>query len=316
MMANSIKGITMNINSVTRRQMLLGAVATLVSANVLAKDAAHAASVASSELAALERKSGGRLGVTILNTASGTQTGHRADERFAMCSTFKLPLAAVILREVDQSRLRLDQFVPFSKKDIVPHAPITSQHLAKGGMTVQALTHAAQLESDNVAANLLLSLIGGPAGFTSTLRTLGDTTTRLDRTEPSLNLVTPGEVRDTTTPAAMSQTIARMLTGTWLKPVSVDLLISWMIATETGTKRLRAGFPPDWRSGDKTGTGMAPNMADKYNDIAVAWPAGKAPVIVSAFYETAVAHGKMREEDEAVLASVGRIATQWSQQLM
>ena len=305
----------MDINAVTRRQVLLGAIATLFSASTLAKDAPKPSTIASSVLADLERKSGGRLGVTILDTATGMQTGHRADERFAMCSTFKLPLAAVILREADQGRLRLDQFVPFSKKDIVPHAPITSQHLAKGGMTEQALANAAQLTSDNVAANLLLSLIGGPAGFTSILRSLGDTTTRLDRTEPSMNLVTPGEVRDTTTPAAMCQTIARMLTGEWLKPASLDLLISWMIATETGSKRLRAGFPRDWRSGDKTGTGMAPNMADKYNDIAIVWPTGKAPVIVSAFYETAVAYGKMRDEDRAVLASVGRIATDWSRQL-
>ncbi len=179
-------------------------------------------------------------------------------------------------------------------------------------MTVEALAGAAQLESDNTAANLLLSLLGGPAGFTSALRRLGDTTTRLDRTEPSMNLVTPGEVRDTTTPAAMSQTIAHMLTGRWLKPASLELLISWMIATETGSKRLRAGFPKDWRSGDKTGTGLAPNMGDKYNDIAIVWPTGKAAVIVSAFYETAVAHGKMRDEDQAVLAEVGQIAAQWS----
>jgi beta-lactamase class A len=305
----------MDINSITRRHVLLGAVSVVLTANAFSKDAPKSSRDTASALAELERKSGGRLGVTMLDTATGAQTGHRTDERFAMCSTFKLPLAAIILREADQGRLRLDQFVPFSKRDIVPHAPVASKHLAKGGMTVQALSNAAQLTSDNVAANVLLSLIGGPAGFTSIVRTLGDATTRLDRTEPSMNLVTPGDVRDTTTPAAISQTIAQMLTGQWLKPASRDLLISWMIATKTGTKRLRAGFPTDWRSGDKTGTGTAPNMLDKYNDIAIVWPTGKAPVIVSAFYETAVAHSKMRDADQAVLASVGRVAAEWSRQL-
>jgi beta-lactamase class A len=130
-----------------------------------------------------------------------------------------------------------------------------------------------------------------------------------------MNLLLNGDPRDTTTPAAMSQTIRTMLTSAWLAPASRELLISWMIATETGRKRLRAGLPSTWRAGDKTGTGMARGMKDKYNDIAIVWPdtaANRAPIIVSAFYETGVAHGKMRDEDQAVLASVGRIIATWA----
>jgi beta-lactamase class A len=44
-------------------------------------------------LKALEPRAGGRLGVSILDTGTGRHVGHRMDERFAMCSTFKLPLA-------------------------------------------------------------------------------------------------------------------------------------------------------------------------------------------------------------------------------
>ena len=303
----------MDINQRNRRQILFATIATLLSARVPASDAPGSRSIAASELATLERKAGGRLGLAILDTGTGRYTGHRLAERFAMCSTFKLPLAAIILREVDRGNLRLDQFVPYSKRDIVAHAPITSRQLADGGMSIEALARAAQMESDNVAANLLLSLIGGPAGFTSTLRSLGDSTTRLDRTEPSLNLVTPGDLRDTTTPAAMCQTIAHMLTANWLKPASHDLLVSWMMATETGLKRVRAGFPQGWRSGDKTGTGMAPNMHDKYNDVAIVWPTGKAAVVVSAFYEGPMVSKRMRDEDQAVLAEAGRIAAAWLQ---
>lgn len=137
--------------------------------------------------------------------------------------------------------------------------------------------------------------------------------TRVDRMEPEMNRVGPGEVRDTTTPHAAALTAQRQLLGGWLKPDSNRLLIGWMEATETGTKRLRAGFPPGWRAGDKTGTGMAKGMADKYNDIAIAWPPGKAPLIVTAYYETATnGGGKIRDSDQAVLAEVGRIAAAWS----
>lgn len=271
-----------------------------------------AASHSYAPLAALERKVGGRLGVTFLNTETGASVGHRANERFGMCSTFKLPLAAVILRKVDQGGLRLDQWVPYTTADLVAHAPVTTANLPKGGMTVGALAEAAQTTSDNPAANLLLGLIGGPAGFTALMRELGDTTTRLDRMEPHMNAVARQDPRDTTTPAAMAATLQRILLGDWLNPGSRALLIDWMIATETGAKRLRAGLPGNWRAGDKTGTGMAPGMMDKYNDLAIIWPPGKAPLIVTAFYETAKSHGgKMRDEDQAVLAQVGRLAAAW-----
>jgi beta-lactamase class A len=111
----------------------------------------------------------------------------------------------------------------------------------------------------------------------------------------------------------MAATMQRMLIGDWLSADSRALLINWMVATQTGTKRLRAGFPPQWRAGDKTGTGMTPGLMDKYNDIAITWPPGKAPLVVTAYYETAKAHGgKMRDEDQAVLAEVGRIASAWA----
>jgi len=263
-------------------------------------------------LSALERKSGGRLGVAILDTATNVVEGHRQNECFAMCSTFKLPLAALILKEVDAGKLRLDQFVEYGKKDLVPYAPVAEKHLAQGGMTVSALAQAAQQQSDNVAGNLLLGLIGGPAGFTARLRALGDATTRLDRIEPEMNLVKAGDERDTTSPAAMARTVARLLVDDSpqrLAPASRELLTGWMVDTGTGRKRIRAGLPPDWKAGDKTGTGMAPGMLDKYNDVAVAWPPGRAPIVICAYYEPAVAHsGGMRDEDQAVLADVGRIA--------
>lgn len=263
-------------------------------------------------LAALEQRAGGRLGVAVLDTGTGALTGHRVDERFGLCSTFKLPLAAVVLRLIDQGRLRAEQWVPITPADLQSYAPVAKQHLAQGGMTVQALAEATQTTSDNTAANLLLGLMGGPAGFTQHLRDLGDTTTRLDRLEPAMNLVPVGELRDTTTPAAIARTTAALLTGQALRPASRARLAEWMVATQTGLKRLRAHLPTGWRAGDKTGTAMAPGMVDKYNDIAIFWPpapTGRAPLIVAAYYDTAKAHDQgIRAEDEAVLAEVGQWA--------
>jgi len=262
-------------------------------------------------LADLERKSGGRLGVCILDTATGRSLAHRPDERFAMCSTFKLPLAAAILREADRGKLNLDTTVPVTKADLVPHAPVVEANLAKGGMTIRALAEAAQKQSDNAAANLLLKQIGGPAGFTQFFRDLGDQVTRADRYEPEMNRWTPGDERDTTTPAAKAATVAKFLTGDILAPASRDLLIQWMIDTKTGAKRIRAGLPQGWRAGDKTGTGYD-DVCGKINDVAIAWPPGKPPIIITGYFNTAGPADDVSDQDQAVLAEVGRIAAKWA----
>ena len=304
----------MDINQhINRRHALRLASASVLAAatGAQAMQPRHSSASTTKALADLERSVGGRLGVALLDTASGQITGHRLDERFAMCSTFKLPLAGAILREIDQGRLRPEQWVAYGTTDMVAHAPVTTQHLKRGGMTVIGLAEAAQTTSDNPAANLLLKLIGGPAGFTAILRAAGDTTTRLDRFEPQLNSVTGLDLRDTTTPTAMARTTTHLLTSEWLSAVSRETLIAWMVATTTGSLRLRAGLPAAWRAGDKTGTGMVPNKHDKYNDVAIAWPPGKAPLVITAFLETRASHPDMRDEDQAVLAEVGRIAAAW-----
>lgn len=291
----------------TRRHVLAATAA------LLARPVAGRAQTPSAEaaLAAVEKRVGGRLGVCILDAATGRLAGHRLDERFAMCSTFKLPLAAVVLREADAGRLRLDERLTYTKADLLSNSPVTGQHAADGGMTIVALAEAAQTTSDNLAANLLLRRLGGPAAFTAKLRELGDPATRLDREETALNLVVPGDERDTTTPLAMARTIARCLAGDGLPAASRDRLAGWMVATTTGLKRVRAGLPNDWRAGDKTGTAQADAMTDKVNDICVAWPAGRGPLVITAYYDSARKTDGTQAGDEAALAEVGRIAAAW-----
>jgi beta-lactamase class A len=268
----------------------------------------------SAELSALETRAGGRLGVAMFEPATGRMVSHRGDARFGMASTFKLALAAVILRQADQGNLALDKMLPITEADLAGHAPVVRENLSKGQMSISELAKAAQVTSDNAATNILLRHLGGPAVFTAQLRALGDTTTRLDRYEPDMMKVNATEVRDTTTPEAMAKTIGKMLTSNWLMPETRARLIEWMIETRTGLKRIRAGLPEGWRAGDKTGTGLgeAADTPDRYNDIAIIWPPGRAPIIVTAYYESAARSETMREEDMAVLAQVGSIAARWA----
>lgn len=253
------------------------------------------------QLAELERRHGGRLGVAILDTATGRRINHRGEERFAMSSTFKWLLAAQVLGRVDDGEESLDRRVVVSGADLVTWSPVTATRTGQPGMTVAELCEAAVTRSDNTAANLLLATIGGPEGFTAFVRTLGDEWTRLDRIETALNSATPGDPRDTTTPAAMLRDLQAVLLGEVLQPASRERLVGWLVGNQTGDARLRAGLPDGWRVGDKTGSGGHAT----HNDVGIAWPPGRAPLLVAAYY--AEADDTTQAQRDAVLADVGRI---------
>jgi beta-lactamase class A len=258
-----------------------------------------AAQDVSKKLEALERRRGGRLGVAILNTGNSQRIGYRDHERFLMCSTFKLLLVGAVLARVDRGKEQLYRRLVFEQTAVLEYAPITSKHVGPAGMTIAELCQAAIALSDNTAASVLLEHLGGPAVVTAYARELGDSITRLDRIEPDLNVPSADGLSDTTTPAAMLDTLRTLTLGDALSATSRKQLIDWLCETSTGTDLLRAGVPADWRVGDKTGSNHT-----QRNDIAILWPPRRKPLLVAAYYENA---GIGHDDRAAVLAEVGRL---------
>ena len=284
----------------TRREVHLGTLGAAAAACAAPRAPARNDDSAGRALAAIEARVGGRVGVHALDTGTGRALGRRADERFAMCSTFKWVLAAAVLARVDRGDLSLAERVPFGSADLLEHAPATRAHAAEGAMTVEALAEAAVTVSDNTAANLLLARVEGPAGFTRFLRAAGDQVTRLDREEPSMNEHAPGDPRDTTTPRAMVGAMRAILCGDDLSATSRARLLGWMRACATGKDRIRGGLPAGWDAGDKTGTG--PRGA--VNDLAIAWPPGRAPILVASYLSDSSAEVRVLA---AAHAEIGRL---------
>jgi len=232
------------------------------------------APAASPELAALEQRFGGRLGVFAMDTGSGATLGHRADERFLMCSTSKmLAAAAVLALRLDRPGL-LDRTISYPPEALLPNSPETQRH---GALTVAELCRAAITLSDNTAMNLLLDVLGGPDRLTGFLRRSGDAVSRQDRTETDLNLL-DGE-KDTSTPAQMAANLRSFALDDGLDPEGRAILVDWLRANTTGATRIKAGLPPDWVVGDKTGAGAQGEI----NDVAVVWPPGRAPLVITVF---------------------------------
>ncbi|WP_131743068.1 class A beta-lactamase [Actinomadura roseirufa] len=227
-------------------------------------------------LRALEKARGTRIGAYAIDTGTGRFLGYRADERFAFLSTFKAMASAAVLRKARRTDPGLmDRVVHYTEADLVEHSPVTKEHVATG-MTVAELCDAAITVSDNTAGNLVLRQIGGPAGHTAFLRSLGDRISRADRWETDLNIWAPGERRDTTAPRVWARDLRDLAVGPALDPADRARLTGWLKDSETGAARIRAGLPKDWTVGDKTGTNDSAGLA---NDVAVAWPPSGAPLV-------------------------------------
>jgi beta-lactamase class A len=250
-------------------------------------------------IGAIEKRAGGRLGVSVFDTQTGRHIRHRADERFPMCSTFKLLLCAAILNRIENGLEQDSTWLTYTKADLLDYAPVTRANLAKGGMGIYDLMAAAIEYSDNTAANLLLKDIGGPEKVTGFARYIGDNVTRLDRNEPSLNTAIPGDPRDTTTPNAMLEDMRRLFKGRHGE-VQNYALLPLMLASKTADNRIRTGLPKGWKSANKTGTGANGST----NDIAIVFPPRRKPFFITVYYTESKLDMPGRE---AVLADVAQV---------
>jgi beta-lactamase class A len=259
---------------------------------------------AAARIAAIEARLGGRIGVGAIDTGSDAEINYRAQERFAMASTFKWLLAAGVLKRCEEG-LNLDAVMYFTPSDLLPTSPVTSAVISAttgmGSLSVEQLCEAIVTVSDNAAANLLLVPMFGPEGLTRFLRESGDPHTRLDRVEPELNENRPNDPRDTTVPHAMARTLRRLLTtDEVLNTGSRARLIGWMEKASTGLDRLRAGFPEGWRAGDKTGTGGN----GSHNDCCIVWPPGRAPIVIASYLSESAAPNIEKATAHAEIARI------------
>jgi beta-lactamase class A len=263
-----------------------------------ASERSAAPAAALRDLEELERRYDARLGVYAVGTGDGREVAHHADERFAYASTFKAFAAAAVLRT--RAAGGMDKVVGYSRDDLIPHSPVTEQHVGTG-MTLRALCDAAVRYSDNTAANLLFDELGGPEGLAAALAEVGDTTTRVARREPELNRWRPGATQDTTTPRAWARNLRAFALGDALGEEDRAQFTRWLRTNTTGDALVRAGVPEGWTVGDKTGAGADHAVR---NDIAVVWPPDAPPIVMAVMSYRAAADAAYDDRLIADAASV------------
>jgi beta-lactamase class A len=249
----------------------------------------------------------GRTGIAVKRIDGDWLMGKRQAELFPQQSVSKLWVAMTILDQVDRGEVKLDQIVRITREDLaVLYQPIRARVLANGEVneTVRSLLEQSIITSDCTANDSLLRTAGGPAAVRRFIasRSLGQIRfgagERLMQSEivglvwqQSYSLgdaffkaraAVPYPQRkaaldrylmdpsDGASPEALVRGLDRLAKGELLTPASTRLLLGLMERVTSGPNRLRAGVPPGWRFGHKTGTGqiLAP-VSTGYNDIGI-----------------------------------------------
>ncbi len=224
--------------------------------------------------AQLEKKFDARLGIYAIDTGTNRTVSYKQNERFAFASTYKALAAGALLMQnpID----KLNEVIIYTKDDLVEYSPITEKYVDTG-MTLGEIAEAAVRYSDNTAGNLLFKELGGPEGFETALKQIGDRVTQADRFETDLNEAIPGDIRDTSTAKALATDLKAFTAGNALPADKRKILTDWMHGNATGDKLIRAGVPKDWEVADKSGAGSYGTR----NDIAIVWPPNREPIIIA-----------------------------------
>jgi beta-lactamase class A len=260
----------------------------------------------------LENDLQGRLGFAAV--ANGRCIGANAQEQFPMASTYKVPLAGLLLTMVDNQLLELQQMVAITERHVEETGPIAQSVVHPGVMLSLAnLVELMLVQSNNNATDRVFDLVGGPTAVMSWLNSLEIAGMSVDRHVNDLlndfwgfpvgsasmkafhsrwineddrarasylpNPLFEDGPKDATTPVAMVKLLGKLFEGNVLSPSSRAFLRGAMERCETGNGRIRALLPPGTSVASKTGS-----VGGSVNDVAwITLPEGRGPLALAIF---------------------------------
>lgn len=261
------------------------------------------------QVRAISADAQGKVSVACSLPGSSLNCDLNPDAHPPMQSVFKLPLALAVLHQVEQRRFSLDQPVRFLPEDrILPHAysPLQDKYPEAGvDVPLQELLRLAVSLSDNVAADILLRMAGGPVVVNDYISSLGVRGFHLQDGEHTLHRDVSAQYRNWFEPAGAVQLLRRISDNSPITPGHTSLLLSWM-ESSVKTKRLNGDLPEGTRVAHKAGTSDVDNgLAHATNDIGlITLPDGRR-LAIAVFVTDSTADEATREK---VIARIGRAA--------
>ncbi|ASG68140.1 beta-lactamase [Francisella halioticida] len=227
----------------------------------------------------IESHYGGKVGVYTINRNNGQNFSHNETFYFPICSIYKFLVVGAILKESMADSNLLDEKIRISGNQIVGYSPITKKHIGKE-ITVRQLCKASIL-SDNTATNLLIDKLGGLKKLSTFILSLKDHATKITALEPKINDISLNNNLNKTTPKIIVRDLNKIaFSKNILDKKHRTLFKKWLEENNTGSNRIAAELPKDWKIGDKTGTCDYGST----NDVAIIWPNNDKAIIMAIFY--------------------------------
>lgn len=228
----------------------------------------------SNEISRIAAQAHGRVGVACSLPGRVLDCAQHADAPFPMQSVYKLPIAMATLHAVEQGRLSLNQPIRFLPSDLISPdqgSRLRDEHPhGNVDVPVEELLHLMVSESDGVASDILIRVLGGPAAVDAYVRSLAIHGIHIMDTEKVLGRDVKLEDRDSGEPRALVALLRLLADRSPLSPEHTQQLLGWMTASHTGDHRIRALLPSGIVVADKTGTsGTGRNFTNATNDVAL-----------------------------------------------
>lgn len=261
------------------------------------------------QIRAIAHEAHGKVSVACSLPGSALNCDLNPNTKPPMQSVFKLPLGLTVLHQVEQGVLVLDQQVRFLRQDrILPHvySPLQDQYPDAGvGVPLRELLRLTVSLSDNVAADILLRLVGGPKAVNTYVASLRISGFHLQDSEAVLHHEMSAQYRNWFESAGAVQLLRRISDNSPLTSEHTGLLLGWMTPA-VRTKRLDGDLPGGTLVAHKSGTSdVDDGVAHATNDIGlITLPDGRR-IAIAVFVTDSKADQATREQ---VIARIARAA--------
>jgi beta-lactamase class A len=227
-----------------------------------------------------------------------------------MQSVFKLPLALTALHIIEESHAPLDEPVHFMLGDrILPdtYSPLQDKYPeANVEVPLQELLRLSTSLGDNVAADMVLQIVGGPSAVNSYIASLGVSGFHLEFSEHMIHRDPRALYRNWFEPAGAVEMLRRISEYSPLTKEHTQLLMTWMRDNPSGTHQLKGDLPPKTTVMHITGASATfDDMTPATNDIGlITLPDGRR-LAIAVFITDSTADNATRH---SVIARIARAA--------
>lgn len=229
----------------------------------------------------------GKVGVSIVDLQTGDTLSVNGHQHFPMQSVFKFHIALAALRKVDEGRLSLDQKYHITRDHYFQTWSVLMRSYpdANVDVTLRDLITWSVMNSDNVAADMLFEILGGPQVVDEFIKGIGIPDIAITNTERKMHTDWLIQFDNWTTPNATAQLLKLFDEGKILTQASNKFLWGLMTQTPNASKRLKGLLPENTVVARKPGTSgkNADGLLGAVNDVGImVLPTGRK-VIVAAY---------------------------------